>query len=156
MDEPLTATDLLELQNLVSDYCLAADYRQAEVVRDLFAADAVLSFSHSPAGLPTAIEGREAIVAQMEGYYRLSEEREREGRGARHFATTSRFEVVDGEVRGRTGLLVTRMSPSGDGGGTVLWVGATGVYHDRFVREDGAWRFAERRLEYDPPGPVRD
>ena len=144
-----------EIQRLIVDYCLSADSGDAERIAQLFTADARLSFSHSPAGLATALEGVEAIVAALTGYFAVAEQRAAAGITVRHVPGAPSI-VLDGdEARATTPTFAIRTRPQGDSA-AVADIGAIGRYIDRFVRADGEWRIAERRLEYDPPGPFGD
>jgi hypothetical protein len=101
-------------------------------------------------GLGTPLRGREAIVTGFEAYFaRGGVEGPREF--TRHLAAHRQINLSDGQVRAKTGMFSV-VQPRA----AVLrdWcrVSRTGIYYDRFDREDGSWRFAERLLAWDPPG----
>jgi ketosteroid isomerase-like protein len=146
--ERLTAEDLLELQNLIADYVLSVDARDLDRFRELWTEDAVVLVNRDVAGLGAPLHGREAIVAGFGGYF----ERGRDaapGTFIRHFCTSSRLEVVDGEATGLTAMLAVRQQLMSDG--IHIRTSRTGTYSDRFVRDAGRWRFASRTIAWDPP-----
>ena len=59
---------------------------------------------------------------------------------SQHFISAPVIDVDGDTAKAVTALLVTRLSA--DGPTVVL----TGEYHDKLVRIDGRWRFAERRV----------
>lgn len=122
------ATDIA-LRQLVSQYCDAVVRRDAAEFGELWTTDAVWNL-----GKP--IEGRDAIVATFEkatkGFAWLVQT-----------APNAVFEVDEATGTGTGRVTITEQfrTKKGDDGSLV------GVYHDRYVRHQGSWRFTERRIE---------
>jgi ketosteroid isomerase-like protein len=146
--ERLTTDDLLALQNLIADYVLSVDARDLDRFRQLWIEDAVVRVNRDHVGLGAPLHGREAIVAAFAAYF----ERDRDappGTFIRHFCTSSRLEIVDGDVNGLTAMLAVRQQLMSDG--IHIRPSRTGTYSDRFVRDSDRWRFASRTIAWDPP-----
>lgn len=122
------ATDIA-LRQLIARYCDAVLRRDSEAFAQVWAADGVWQL-----GKP--IEGREAVVAAfdklMKGYAWLVQS-----------APNAVFEVdeANGTASGRVAIVEQFKKVRGGPGSFV------GVYHDRYVRCQGVWQFAERRIE---------
>ena len=109
---------------LIARYANLNDAGQWEKLADLYAPDGRMSRPTAP---DDWIEGRAAILAAF---------RARPPRKTRHVCSNV---VIDAtgphEARGESAMLLF----TGEGPPKV------GSFHDRFVRIDGEWRFAERR-----------
>lgn len=122
------ATDIA-LRQLVARYCDAVVRNDSEAFADLWTADAVWK-------LAKPIEGRDAIgeafTKLMKGFAYLVQT-----------APNAVFEVDEaaGTATGRVTILEQFKKAKGDVGSLV------GVYHDRYERREGAWKFAERRIQ---------
>ena len=122
------ATDIA-LRQLIARYCDAVLRRDGEAFGQVWATDGVWQL-----GKP--IEGRESIVAAfdklMKGYAWLVQS-----------APNAVFEVdeANGTASGRVAIVEQFKKIRGGPGSFV------GVYHDRYVRRQGVWQFAERRIE---------
>lgn len=122
------ATDIA-LRQLISRYCDAVVRRDAQAFGATWAADGVWQL-----GKP--IEGRVAVVAAFEkllkGYTWLVQS-----------APNAVFEVDEATGTGTGRVTIVEQYHRTKGGDGSL----VGVYHDRYVRTGGEWRFAERRIE---------
>jgi uncharacterized protein (TIGR02246 family) len=122
------ATDIA-LRQLIARYCDAVLRRDGAGFGQVWATDGVWQL-----GKP--IEGRETIVAAfdklMKGYAWLVQS-----------APNAVFEVdeANGTASGRVAIVEQFKKVRGGPGSLV------GVYHDRYVRRQGVWQFAERRIE---------
>ena len=151
----LTAADIISVHNCIADYALCLD--DAKTSREawkrweeLWTEDAVFRANRDLAGTGTVQKGRAEILNAFtaildRGTKRLAEE----GFYTRHYVTNIRIEVTDGDVIATSAMVAVRHSRSADG--EEIFVGRSGKYIDRLVRDAGQWRFAERQLYYDPP-----
>jgi hypothetical protein len=144
----LEAADLVAIDGLIATYL----YAIGDLVSfaELWTEDARFDLAVDDVGLGTPLRGREAIVAAFEAYFaRGGVEGPKEF--TRHLAAQRRIDVSDGQVRAETGMFSV-VQPRGVRSRDWCRVSRTGIYYDRFEREDGRWRFAERLLAWDPPG----
>jgi hypothetical protein len=131
------------LRHLVDSYARAVDSGDTGAVAGLFSAQGrlIAHFHTGPDGSPPVRTGRAEIAAALETGM------------ARYRATTH---VVGGQVvelagdghhaRGETVCLAHHLYER-DGAARLLVMAVR--YEDRYVREGGAWRFAERQLRLD-------
>lgn len=144
----LQVTDLLAIHNLAADYVLAVDGRDLDRFAALWTDDAVVRVNRNFVGLEAPLHGREAIVTAFAGWFERNQQTE-PGTFMRHFCTNPRLEPRGAEVIGETGML--SIGQRLDGERFRIGPSRTGVYHDRFVRAEDGWRFAERLIAWDPP-----
>lgn len=122
--------DLAAIQQLLSKYCFAHDSQDPEMLATTFAKDAQLM----------GITGREAIAARYaEGYKNLSARR-------RHVLTNFLI-LEDGDTEALVQSYITLYLIKGE----QLELHLIGVYRDRVVFEDGAWRILTREATMDTP-----
>ena len=132
----VTAQDHADIMNLYALYNLCSDDGDAEGFAACFTDGGVMRI----ANLGMRIEGRAAFVA-----YKKKEAAGRGGRYRRHWNGSIHIEQrEDGTVRGRCYLLAFNGVP-----GSLPELADVGSYVDTLVRQDGAWRFAERVLTMD-------
>jgi hypothetical protein len=143
------AADLMAIEGLIAGYQFAIDERDLVTFAELWTRDGRFDLARDEVGLGTPLHGREAIVSAFTTFFaRVDGERPQEF--IRHLAAHSQVSVSDGQVRAKTAMLsVAQPRTAGTRG--ECRVSRTGIYHDRFEREDGRWRFAERLLAWDPP-----
>ena len=118
-----------ELRQLVDGYAVAADERDAEAFRSLFADDAVLVVVGEDGAERSRYEGADAIAAvpgRLARYERTL-----------HLVSTHRASV-DGDTA--TGTAYCEAHHRDAGGDRVLYL----RYDDGYVRRDGRWRIADR------------
>jgi SnoaL-like domain len=145
----LEALDLVEIHALISTYVRAIDARDAELLRPLFATDAVLTVTVDPVNLGAPFHGRDAIVAGLISYLERAHMRASR-RFVRHICGCPALEVADDGVCAVTAMVsVAHSFP--EGGPAVSNVSRTGVYYDTIIREAGRWVFSRRELAWDPP-----
>jgi AcrR family transcriptional regulator len=122
------ATDIA-LRQLISKYCDAVVRRDALAFGELFTAEAVWN-------LGKVYEGREAIAGAFASLTKAFT-------WLVQTAPNAVFEVDEttGTGTGRVTILEQFNTKKGGDGSLV------GVYHDRYVRQQGMWRFSERRIE---------
>lgn len=139
------SADHIALRDLVERYALAVDARDVDAVAQLFSEDGVM-LSH-------LLPGTEETPSEHRGHEQLR--RALELGLARYTRTTHVIggqvvELEGDEADGTTACLAHHVYATGDGagddaGGERLLVMAI-RYHDRYVKQHGLWRFAERRL----------
>ncbi|MFM7045031.1 MAG: TetR family transcriptional regulator C-terminal domain-containing protein [Ilumatobacteraceae bacterium] len=123
------ATDTA-LRQLISRYCDAATRRDDAEFAAVWAPDAVWHVGSKPiAGIEAIMSAKDRFVKGMKWFVQTApnavfEVDEANGTGRGRVTVIEQFQTA----KGRTGTLV-------------------GTYHDVYRRTDGAWRFAERRLE---------
>jgi len=133
--------DRMALRELVDRYAQAVDERDIDTVVHLFTEDGVL-LSH-------IMPGTEETPLERRGHDKLRRAMEL---GLAQYTSTTHViaaQVVelagDDDAAGTTTCLAHHVY-TGDGGGERLLVMAI-CYRDRYHRQLGSWRFAERRLE---------
>lgn len=144
----LTATDLQHIHNLIAGYVQAVDARDIDLFESLWMPDALLEANRDHVGLGFPLRGKEAIVGAFAGYFERFVDSPA-GAFSRHFCTSSRIVVLDGEVRATTAMLSVRQQLVD--GSKEIGISQTGLYTDRFATFAGAWRFATRLVAWDPP-----
>jgi len=125
---PSPATDTA-LWHLVSRFCDAVTRRDAAECADLWADDAQWDTG-------TPVHGREAIVAAWRKALEPLT-------WVVQTAPNAVFEVDEHAGTGTGRVTISETQQRGKGATTTR----LGVYHDRYERTNGNWRFAERRLE---------
>ena len=127
-------TDRDEICELHSRYVHFIDSHQSEAFADLFATDGSFEL-----GDVRRIEGRAALTQFIDELRESSG-----GRKQRHFVVNEMIEIDGGVATARS--YVTAWSLI-DGESPALT--ALARYDDEFKRENGRWRFARRRVEFD-------
>lgn len=122
-----------QIEELVTEYGYLFDHGCAAELHTLFTADAdfvgLAGRAHGHAELRTLFTATAAKMSKT-----------------RHVCTNLRLEI-ESDSRARGTVVVTSYGHRGDGIGKPL-PHTVGDFHDVYVRgEDGAWRFAERRIE---------
>jgi uncharacterized protein (TIGR02246 family) len=133
--------DRVALRGLVERYAAAVDARDADAVAHLFTEDGRLVLHLMPGTEvePVVRSGRVEIAAAL-------------GAGLTRYRVTTHviggqvLELDGTEADGVTLCLAHHVLDTEDG--SELLVMAI-RYHDRYVKEHGLWRFAERRLRLD-------
>ena len=119
--------DRSELSDLVATYGRAVDDRDVGLLEDLYTEDAVFDAVEGP------VRGRREVVA----YYLT---RMRLFGPSYHIPHSQTVEFVsDDEATGIVCAHAELGMPEG-----AFWVGLR--YHDRYAREEGSWRFRERKV----------
>lgn len=122
--------DYNAIQQLLYRYCAAHDNQDADALGETFAKDITMPFGR----------GRDEVVAfYANGYAGLTKKR-------RHVLSNI-FIVEDGDEEALVQSYVTLYLIEGD----KLELHLTGVYRDRVVLEDGAWKIASRDAVMDVP-----
>jgi ketosteroid isomerase-like protein len=135
------AADRLAIRELIDAYAHCADRRDAKGQLALFTTDTrFLVFMDATASEPTQeLHGRESLAPVFDNL--------------NTYATTTHFNgqstvSLDGDrATGETYCLAHHLSTDEDGRRTMMV--ASIRYLDEFVKQDGAWLFAERRLMVD-------
>jgi SnoaL-like domain len=123
-----------ECERLIHHYALLNDAGDFPAMAQLFTADGAFA---RPTDAATLIRGREAILAMY-----LS----RPPRFTRHMITSVVISAQDAD--NATGHSYLSLHTAQAGGTPPAPADPTyliGAFHDRFAREDGVWKFAERR-----------
>ena len=136
--EPSLTTDRIAalehrvaITELLHAYCRFVDLLATHELVELFTEDCVIDYGP---GLGGPILGREALEAAL-------------ARGLRRFAATSHHVsnveiTVQGDVASAICYVLAWHKMTDGSPDACLF----GQYHDRFVRTDGSWKVAERRL----------
>ena len=130
LDDAATRS-LVAVQRLQAAYGDSVTRRAWAEVRALFEPDAVVRID-TRTGPPFSLEGANEVVAFVE--------RALERFVFFEFAILNAVSEVAGDsATGRVYICELRRDRAGE------WTQAYGLYQDRYVRADGAWRIAERR-----------
>ena len=135
---PEEAADRLMIRELVDAYAHCADRRDAKGQMALFTEDTrFLVFYDVTSAEPTqALRGRESLAPVFDDLNQYA--------ATMHFNGQSTV-VLDGDrATGESYCLAHHLSVAGDGTRTLMV--ASIRYRDEFVKQDGQWLFAERRL----------
>jgi hypothetical protein len=123
-----------EMHDLAFRYALAVDTRDAEMLASAFTRDgAVRGFGENPIEFVGA-DGLARMIAQVDAAFQKT----------MHNVFNQTFERdFDGTITGHTTCIASHILPGDD------WklLDMAIRYHNRYADEDGAWKFAERRLE---------
>ena len=135
---PEQAADRLAIRELVDAYAHCADRRDAKGQMALFTEDTrFLVFMEYGAEKPTQeLHGREALAPVFDDLNRYAV--------TMHFNGQSTVAVDGSRASGESYCLAHHLSVAADGGRTMMV--ASIRYLDEFVKQDGRWLFAERRL----------
>jgi hypothetical protein len=123
-----------ECERLIHHYAMLNDAGDFQAMARMFTADGAFA---RPTDADNLIRGREAILAMY-----LS----RPPRFTRHMITSVVIDVQDTDNASGHSYLSLHTAPAG--ATPPVQADASyliGAFHDRFVREDDVWKFAERR-----------
>lgn len=123
-----------DLHDLAFRYALAVDTLDAAMMATAFTRDgAVRGFGENPIEFVGA-DGLARMVDQVDAAFQKT----------MHNVFNQTFERgADGTVTGQTTCIASHILPGDEW--TLLDMAIR--YHNRYAQEDGAWKFAERRLE---------
>jgi ketosteroid isomerase-like protein len=135
---PQEAADRLAVRELIDAYAHCADQRDAEGQMALFTDDTrFLVFMDATAAEPTQeLHGRESLGPVFDDLNQYA--------ATMHFNGQSTISLDGDRATGESYCLAHHLSVSQDGQRTMMI--ASIRYLDEFVRQDGQWLFAERRL----------
>jgi SnoaL-like protein len=131
------AADRLAIRELVDAYGFCADTRDADGQKALFTDDTrfVVYMAGEGSDPTDELRGRESLTPVFENLKSYD--------ATMHFNGQSTVALDRDRATGETYCLAHHVS-SGDGGRTLMIAAIR--YQDAFVKTDGTWRFAERRL----------
>ena len=134
------SADRLAIRALVDAYARCADRRDAEGQKSLFTQDTqFVVYMDGEGSEPTQeLRGREALTPVFENLNTYQ--------ATTHFNGQSTVALDGDRATGESYCLAHHLFT--DGGDRKLMV-ASLRYHDTFVKLDGSWRFAERKLFVD-------
>lgn len=131
--------DYRALENLIASYATLVDAGDFAGVGALFAAGAFVGSGGTARGAAEVERMlRESVIVYEDGTPKT-----------KHVTTNIVLEVSGSTASGRAYFTVLQTVP-----GLPLQVIAAGRYEDRFTRENGGWRFTERRATVDLVGDV--
>jgi ketosteroid isomerase-like protein len=135
---PEEAADRLAIRELVDAYARCADRRDAKGQMALFTEDTrFLVFMDAIAAEPTQqLHGRESLAPVFDNLNTYA--------ATMHFNGQSTVSLDGDRAAGESYCLAHHLSAGGDGQRTMMI--ASIRYLDEFVKQDGQWFFAERRL----------
>ncbi len=138
-----------EIEDVLASWALGYDEREVQRMVDCFTEDASMEIDIAGVETKGPFVGRDAVIQDMTDHHELEKYQ------TRHVVTNA---VV--EPRGEDEAAVTSYLTLFVIEGHETRLQATGVYRDRFVRQDGAWRIARRDLYLDahylPPEYLED
>lgn len=137
--------DRVQILNLINRYGAVHDFGRPEEYADLFTADGEISVGDGPA----IVKGRDALVAQAKSdHERFSGGPGPDGKTSsimRHLISNAQV-TLTGSDSAVGQSYVTTIVQKGDLGPAILSVGR---YQDRFVKQNGEWRIAHRKIIID-------
>jgi ketosteroid isomerase-like protein len=135
---PQEAADRLAIRELVDAYAHCADRRDARGQMDLFTEDTrFLVFYDLASEEPSqALHGRESLAPVFDDLNQYV--------ATMHFNGQSTVSLDGDQATGESYCLAHHLSVAEDGQRTLMV--ASIRYLDKFVRQEGRWLFAERRL----------
>jgi hypothetical protein len=138
---PQEAADRLAIRELVDAYAHCADRRDAKGQMALFAEDTrFLVYMDATAAEPTQeLRGRDALAPVFDNL--------NTHKATTHFNGQSTVSLDGDRARGESYCLAHHVSYGTDEERTIMI--ASIRYLDEFVKQDGEWLFAERRLMVD-------
>lgn len=152
MAETLSAAERIEIERacerIVYEYSRALDLGDLSAAADFFAENGSMSRPMAP---EQVIQGRETLRASL-----LTRPK---GLLTKHLATNVMIDVESRDsARGISYLTMIATTPPADGKPPFVSSGPLyfGEFKDRFVRENGIWKFLERRgsIQMKFPGPA--
>ena len=133
------SADRIALRDLVERYAWAVDARDIDAVVDLFCEEGVL--------LSQLTAGTEETPLERRGHAQLRRALElglAQYQQTTHVVGGQVVELAGSEAGGTTQCLAHHVYQSDAGDDRLLVMAIR--YHDRYRKQDGSWRFAERRL----------
>ena len=140
-----SSDDRVQILNLINRYGAVHDFGRPEEYADLFTADGEISVGDGP----SIVKGRDALVAQAKSdHERFSGDPGPDGKTSsimRHLISNAQV-TLTGSDSAVGQSYVTTIVQKGDLGPAILSVGR---YQDRFVKQNGEWRIAHRKIIID-------
>ena len=134
------------IRDLVARYNAYGDAGKFDLLWELFVEDSVMEISQRR-GETVVHRGLGEIRSIFLGTQDRVQSQDPRAAGAyvRHFTATHQIDVVDAEHATGRAYFAVIVGSTGPGGGLDHW----GRYLDDYVRVDGRWRFARRRVILD-------
>lgn len=123
-------SDRLAIQDLITAYSYAIDFRNFDELDDLFTIDATLDFTATGGIAGTLPEIKAWLASVLPNFT-----------GHQHLVGTTRV-VLDGDAATASSICHNPMYFDKDGKQQLLYVGLW--YHDTFARTSEGWRMASR------------
>jgi uncharacterized protein (TIGR02246 family) len=138
---PTGVADRVAIRELVDAYAQCADRRDAEGQKSLFTEDThfVVHMDGQGSEPTQVLDGREALAPVFEDLNRYTT--------TMHFNGQSTIALDGDRATGESHCMAHHLSVSADGQRTLMIAAIR--YDDVFVKQQGAWLFAERRLMVD-------
>jgi len=138
---PTEAADRAAIRELVDAYAHCADRRDAEGQKSLFTEDThfVVHMDGQGSEPTQVLDGREALTPVFEDLNRYT--------ATMHFNGQSTIALDGDRATGESYCMAHHLSVGADGQRTLMIAAIR--YDDVFVKRQGAWLFAERRLMVD-------
>src|SRR5258706_7050659 len=135
---PQEAADRLAIRELVDAYAHCADRRDAGGQMDLFTQDTrfLVFYDLTSAEPSQELHGRESLAPVFDDLNQYV--------ATMHFNGQSTISLEEDRATGESYCLAHHLKVTEDGQRTLMV--ASIRYHDQFVKQDGQWLFAERRL----------
>ncbi|MDB5065796.1 MAG: hypothetical protein JWM18_2230 [Chloroflexi bacterium] len=138
---PTEVADRVAIRELVDAYAHCADRRDAQGQRSLFTEDThfVVHMDGQGSEPTQVLDGREALTPVFEDLNRYT--------ATMHFNGQSTIALDGDRATGESYCMAHHLSVGADGQRTLMIAAIR--YDDVFVKQQGAWLFAERRLMVD-------
>jgi ketosteroid isomerase-like protein len=138
---PTEVADRVAIRELVDAYAHCADRRDAEGQKSLFTEDThfVVHMDGQGSEPTQVLDGREALTPVFEELNRYT--------ATMHFNGQSTIALDGDRATGESYCMAHHLSVGEDGQRTLMIAAIR--YDDVFVKQQGAWLFAERRLMVD-------
>ena len=138
---PTEVADRIAIRELVDAYAHCADRRDVEGQKALFTEDThfVVHMDGQGSEPTQVLDGREALTPVFEDLNRYT--------ATIHFNGQSTIALDGDRATGESYCMAHHLSVGADGQRTLMIAAIR--YDDGFVKQDGAWLFAERRLMVD-------
>jgi uncharacterized protein (TIGR02246 family) len=138
---PTEAADRLAIRELVDAYAHCADRRDAEGQKSLFTEDThfVVHMDGQGSEPTQVLDGREALTPVFENLTTY--------KATMHFNGQSTITLHGDRATGESYCMAHHLSVGADGQRTLMIAAIR--YDDVFVKQEGGWLFAERRLMVD-------
>jgi 3-phenylpropionate/cinnamic acid dioxygenase small subunit len=126
------------IRQVLAEFIQLRDDKRFGEWAELFTEDGTFEY------LSHVLVGRTAIGENVEAL--LCEDR------GKHLCANSVIDVSEDGMSAEVRSDFVKLDPADSAGSSRYEIGVMGRYHDHFVRDDGAWRIAKRRVILMPPG----
>lgn len=127
-----------QLRDLAHRYALAVDSRDAAMLAGLFTADGIMRGKGQAGARYAGAQGFARMIAEVEASF---------GATMHNVFNQTYEQAADGTVTGHVTGVASHVLPGGEDAQDLTLLDFAMRYHDRYAREGGGWKFADRQLE---------